>query len=227
MKIILVHGIHSSEAQNNMSVLWPWLQRHLPEHEIVLHSYGFMGFWKARWDNDRQARRLAGVVDGDGTRFVEDTAIRDGDVVITHSNGAAITWLACDKYGARPAGVININPALDRWRTAPVDWVETIHSEGDRWVWLSQWLPGHVWGDQGRVGYRGDADNTLNHNASEFGSGMAYAGHCDLFDIRRVDRWAAFLAQRITERLEAAAWFESQAALSGARFAAPREWGQA
>lgn len=209
MKILLVHGIHSKEGSNNMSVLWPWLTHHLHGLDVRLHSYGFMGFWKARWDNDRQAQRLANVVDA-------------GDILITHSNGAAIAYLACRDYGMRPAGIININPALDRWRTADVGWVETIHSDGDRWVWLSQWLPGHVWGDQGRVGYRGLSDNTINHNASKFGGSMAYEGHCDLFDIKRIDLWAAFIANRIQERMESAAWLEAQFAMLDAQFAAPR-----
>lgn len=186
MKVILIHGIHSKEGDNNMSMLWPYLQRCLPDVEIVLHSYGFMGFWKARWDNDRQARRLA-------------AAIEPGDIVITHSNGAAITWLACNRHGARPAGVINVNPALDRWRTAACSWVETIHSKGDRWVWASQWLPGHIWGDQGRVGYRGKAANTMNHDAGAFGH-MAYEGHCGLFEPERIYAWANFIAERVIER---------------------------
>lgn len=203
MKIILIHGIHSREGDNNMSMLWPWLQRLMPDHEVVIHEYGFMGFWRARFGNDRQARRLA-------------ERIAPGDVVVTHSNGAAITYLACRDYGACPAGVVNINPALDRWRTPAIAWVETIHSPGDRWVWLSQWLPGHVWGDQGRVGYRGFEDNTINHDVSTFGAEMAYSGHCGLFEPERIDKWADFIAYRIAERLVEAEFMRERAALAAA-----------
>lgn len=198
MKIILIHGIHEREGASNMSVLWPYLQRALPKLQVHLHSYGFMGFWRARLDNPRQARRLA-------------AAIEPGDIVVTHSNGAAITYLACRDYGAQPGGVININPALDRWLTARAPWVETIHSNGDRWVWLSQWVPFHIWGDQGRVGYRGDAWQTINHNASHFGD-MAYSGHCDLFSQHRVAKWAEFIAVRIGERAEEANYARNEAA---------------
>lgn len=199
MKVILVHGIHSPEGSNNMAVLWPWLARHLPEHSVVLHQYGFMGFWQARWRNPAEAARLAELVE-------------DGDVIVTHSNGAALAYLAVRDYGARPAGIVNINPALDRWRTAAVEWVETIHSRGDRWVWLSQWLPGHIWGDQGQAGYRGLEDNTINHDAETFGEPMAYASHCGLFDQVRIDQWAAFIGQRIAERLDNTAWLVAEAA---------------
>lgn len=199
MRVVLIHGIHSKEGSNNMSVLWPWLQRYLPGTEVLLHSYGFMGFWRARWDNDRQAQRFA-------------AAIRPGDVVVTHSNGAAITYLACKRHGARPFGVVNINPALDRWLTPSAQWVETIHSKGDRWVWLSQWLPGHIWGDQGRVGYRGLEDNTLNHDAAAFGPVMAYEGHCGLFEQARIDQWAAMIAGRIQERVDEEAHWKRETA---------------
>lgn len=192
MKIITVHGIHTAEGHNSMAALRPILARHLPDQTIVGHDYGFMGFWQARWRNGGEAARLADVIE-------------DGDIVVTHSNGAALAYLAVRDYGARPVGIININPALDRWRTAGVEWVETIHSDGDRWVWLSQWLPGHIWGDQGRVGYRGTEDNTVSHNASDFGGRMVYSDHCGLFDPQRIDRWSAFIAHRIGERLDEAA----------------------
>lgn len=192
MKVILVHGIHSPEGNNNMSALLPYLRRAARGREVVLHSYGFMGFWRARWDNDREAQILA-------------AKIAPGDVVVTHSNGAAITYLATRKHGASPVGVININPALDRWRTARAPWVETIHSNGDRAVWWSQWLPGHLWGDQGKVGYQGDLDNTINHNASEFPLGMRYSGHMGLFARDRIDAWAQFLALRINQRTKGGA----------------------
>ena len=197
MRAILVHGIHSPEGSNQMNALWPWLQRHMPEHSVVLHQYGFMGFWQARWRNPAEAARLADVIE-------------DGDVVVTHSNGAALAYLAVRDYGARPAGIININPALDRWRTAAVPWVETIHSKGDRWVWLSQWLPGHIWGDQGRVGYRGLEDNTINHNVADFGPEMSYRGHLGLFEQTRIGQWSAFIGQRIAERMDNAAWLDAQ-----------------
>lgn len=172
-----------------MSMLWPYLQRYLPHHKVHLHSYGFMGFWEARWDNKKQAKRLAAVVN-------------EGDIIINHSNGAAITYLACRHYGARPDGVININPALDRRRTHDAKWVRTIHSDSDRWVWLSRWLPGHIWGDQGKVGYRGKSRYTTNCNASRLEGVLKYDHHCGLFHHCRIDEWAQMLSQWIVEKTQ-------------------------
>lgn len=191
MKIRLIHGIHAKEGNNNMSMLLGHMRGACPNSLVSLWQYGFLGFWAARWSNGEIARDLA----------VESRldASRSPEIWITHSNGAAIAYLAVRDHGATPDMIININPALDRWRTAGVQRVETIHSDGDRWVTLSQWLPGHIWGDQGKVGYRGRLTNTINHNASEFSGAMAYQGHTDLFEPERIVQWAMFCAYRINE----------------------------
>jgi len=190
MKVVLIHGIHAKEGDNNMSELAPYIQRDLPGVEVDLYQYGFMGFWQARWQNDDIAAELADYLS-------EEEAF----VIIDHSNGGCITDLSCERYGLRPQGIVHINPALDRWRTARMaNWVLTIHSEQDRWVNLSQWLPFHRWGDQGKVGYKGDAKNTVSLNASKQSGIMAYGGHCDLFSRKRISDWSKFMCNYIAER---------------------------
>lgn len=192
MKIRVIHGIHSPEGDNNMARFAPHLQRVMPHAEVLLFQYGFMGFWQARWRNDGVARGLA-----EASKHWRN--INEPEVWVTHSNGAAVAYLAVEKYGAMPDMIVNFNPALDRWLTAPVQRVETIHSDEDRWVQLSQWLPFHIWGDQGKVGYRGSLGNTINHNASHFGAGMAYDSHTGAFDAKRAPRWAEFVGFRVGE----------------------------
>lgn len=189
MKVVLIHGIHAKEGNNNMSELLPYIRRDLPGVEVDLYQYGFMGFWQARWQNNSEAEQFA------------DYLSEDECIIITHSNGAAITYLACKNNGLKPNGVININPALDRWKTSPTArWVLTIHSDQDRWVDLAQWLPFHPWGDQGKVGYKGDAQNTVSLNASEQSGAMAYGGHCDLFERKRIGDWSKLMCNYIAER---------------------------
>ena len=180
MTIWLIHGIHSKEGDHNMSRLFPHMKQLFPDHEVKVFEYGFMGFWKARWANNGVAEQFASL-------------INEGDVVITHSNGAAITYLAVVKHGAKPAIIVNINPALDRWRTAPAKRIMTIHSDGDRAVWWSQWLPGHIWGDQGKVGYKGKERHVTNIPASEFDPPMAYNDHMSLFSNSRIKHWALYI----------------------------------
>jgi hypothetical protein len=177
-----------------MSRLLPHMQKAMPGAKVELWEYGFMGFWQARWRNAGVAKRLAKVH--------KETRLNDElEVWFTHSNGAAIAYLATTKYGATPDMIININPALDRHLAAPVKNVEIVHSKGDRWVYLSQFLPFHIWGDQGKAGYKGDRDDVICHNASLIGGRMAYDGHCDMFTRTRMRDWAYFWANRIDETL--------------------------
>lgn len=188
MNIKLIHGIHAKEGNHNMSQLYPHIKiLSNPEDTVELFEYGFMGFWEARWDNDGVAMRLA-------------ASCKKDEVWITHSNGAAIAYLATTKYGAKPKGIVNINPALDRWLTAPVDWVHTIHSDGDRAVWWSQWLPFHLWGDQGKVGYKGKEVNTTNVNASKVNGLPNYKGHMGLFYQSHIFPWAKYIINYINSK---------------------------
>lgn len=172
-----------------MSAFAPYLRAAMPGAKIDLFQYGFMGFWAARWGNDGVAKKFAALS--------KLQATGEKEVWVTHSNGAAIAYLAVEKHGAKPDMIINFNPALDRNRTASVQWVETIHSEGDRAVYLSQWLPWHLWGDQGKVGYRGPKQNTINHNATSLKGPMSYKTHMGAFTPSRINYWASFAANRI------------------------------
>lgn len=185
MRVLLIHGIHAPEGSSNIAMLMPYLKGAMPKAVVEVFSYGFMGFWQARWKNNSVAERLA-----------KEQSSED-EVWITHSNGAAIAYLAVKNHGASPSMIININPALDRDLAASVPVVEVIHSKEDRAVYFSRWLPFHVWGDQGKVGYKGERQDVVNHNASEFGGSMRYDDHCGLFSSVRIREWATFIAHLI------------------------------
>jgi hypothetical protein len=189
IRVVLLHGIHSKEGDNNMRSLLPYIRRDLPGVTVEIFEYGFMGFWQARWQNNKVAQDFADYLSERPTG------------VIAHSNGGAIGYLATTKFLADPQFIVNINPALDRWRIAPVPWVMTIHSPHDRWVNFSQWLPGHVWGDQGRVGYKGRRQNNLNVDAWTQPEPMRYKGHCGLFDKSRISEWSHFITDYIVGKM--------------------------
>jgi hypothetical protein len=197
VRILGIHGIHSKEGDNNMGRFMSAIARALPPGaDADIFEYGFMGFWEARWHNARVAEQLAATA-------VEKKSPDKLEVWVTHSNGAAIAYMACKDKGANPDLIVNINPALDRWRVAPVWAVETICSPEDRWVHMARWLPGHIWGDQGKVGIR-DAWNRkierpgITHRAQTFGAPMAYADHCGAFANIRRERWAHFVIDRVS-----------------------------
>ena len=196
MIVRYIHGIHSKEGDNNMTALHRAMVDggRMPAARHELFEYGFMGFWQARWLNNDVARDLS-VTSKLGRKHDER------ELWVTHSNGAAVAYLAVERFGAQPDMIINFNPALDRGLTAGVPRVETIFSGQDRWVDLAQWLPWHVWGDQGRVGYRGGLKNTLSHDAGSFSGPMAYQDHLGAFDPKRISAWATFVALRAHEFL--------------------------
>jgi hypothetical protein len=195
MRIRLIHGIHSPEGDSNMSALRPKLINKLPEANIELFEYGFMGFWAARWDNPDVAKDLS--------QAFSYARKDEPEVWITHSNGAAIAYMAVNRFGAEPNMIININPALDRWRAANVDKVHVFHSKEDSVVALSSILIGNVWGDQGKYGYgptwlrSAKKDYVVNHNASEIGGVYSYMYHCGLFDPSRIEFWSQYIADLI------------------------------
>jgi alpha-beta hydrolase superfamily lysophospholipase len=173
-----------------MSALLPHIKKAMPEADVQLFEYGFMGFWRARWDNKKVAKKLAEL-----SKAVKDSG--EKLIWITHSNGGAIAYLTTKVYNIKPDMVVQINPALDRWLTPNSPLVEVIHSDQDRAVDLSQWLPFHIWGDQGKVGYKGSKHNVENINASKLQDSMAYYGHQGLFGSPRIASWAAYIANRI------------------------------
>jgi len=184
-RVILTHGVYTKEGNHNIGRLAPGIEE-ASGLQVVRNEYGFMGFMQTYWRNDEQARQLAAMS-------------RDGDWWVTHSNGSSIAWLAVHRYNAKPRGIINFNPALDRYRTCEnVPYVLTIHSKGDTPVSLSQYLPFHTWGDQGRVGYRGKAKNTHNIDATDgVMREFAYQSHNGAFTDSRYKWWASFAGERI------------------------------
>lgn len=194
MIIRLIHGIHSIEGESNMSAFLPYIKKAFPDAIVELFEYGFMGFWEARWQNPDVAYDLASI-----SKLNKDN---HKEVWLTHSNGAAIAYLAVREYSAEPDMIINFNPALDRHRTAAIPHVEVVHSKQDRAVQLAQWVPFNIWGDQGRVGYRGKLKNTKNNFAEDFPPHMSYKHHCGAFSPDRIEHWANFVKDKIESTLK-------------------------
>lgn len=138
-RILLVHGIYSKEGQSSVWNMKAPLEQStgLP---VVVFEYGYMHPVQARFDNPAIAKRLADIME-------------PGDIIVNHSNGAAVTYLATVNEGARPSGVVMINPALDEWRLPVCDWCHVYHNEDDEVVWWSHLLLGNVWGEMGKIGY--------------------------------------------------------------------------
>ena len=137
-RIIVVHGIHTDDSEGWMDVV----ARGFKESgwDARVWTYGYAYAMLTRWQNPSRSRALASLV-------------RAGDMVLGHSNGGCLAWLAA-KLGAPLGGAILVNPALDSDRAmAPhVPWVNLYPNKYDEAVKIAKLFPAHPWGAQGRDG---------------------------------------------------------------------------
>jgi hypothetical protein len=184
-RIILVHGIRSSEGRSNVRKLVPALQAE--GLETTVFEYGFIRFFTARWLNSSLAKRLAAIA-------------RPGDIVVAHSNGCAIAHRASERENADFGGVVFIQPALDPERTTRAPWVDVYFNAGDHVTWFAKLLPWHTWGEMGSVGYTGPGSNHTNFDTGNFPLMPKCDGHLDIFSAEKVSAWSKFIARRIKTR---------------------------
>lgn len=169
-RVVLVHGIRSNGVRN-IYRLQPWLQS--AGYEVVRAGLPIRYAVAVRWRWKTDVKLLADIV-------------RDGDVVVGHSYGGALTYLVAQQRRLRAAFLFN--PALDRdvdtsqMLGNPPTWC--LHSRDDAVVWWSALLPGHIFG---RAGHSGLMDLPADRNV-EFGG-----GHSDAFVGQGAERWADFI----------------------------------
>jgi len=150
--IFLLHGFNVRDGGKKTIGR---LSEVLPSARLV--SYGFLGLIGVRFFNDNLAKMLASLATPDC-------------VLIGHSNAASIIYEALQlEQCPKIKRIVLIRPALDSNVDfgSKVERVDVFHHEGDKPVFLSQFLPCHSWGDMGTEGYDGPNDFVFNHNSEE------------------------------------------------------------
>lgn len=154
---ILVHGFNVHDGgRGSVGKLRPFFAtKGIP---YLLVDYGFFDLIKTYTSNKKVAKRLAEAV-----RNAKAINPDDKIVVVGHSNGCAIIYLACKHYNAPIDKAVFINPALDSDITRPksLHSLDVWYSPSDKPVMWAKYLPWHVWGDMGRVGYTGTPDEMV------------------------------------------------------------------
>ena len=104
-------------------------------------------------------------------------------VGVGHSNGCAILAEAC-KYTKNIKNLVLINPALDSDFVFPenIDKIIIYHNKNDEVVTCSKFIPWHVWGEMGRVGYTGSDHRVTNVETNKM---FGVSGHSGVFDKSR------------------------------------------
>lgn len=139
---VLLHGWNNGDGGEH--ALGPLRDALLVRgHKVLMPSYGRV---VTPWGTKIKSRETAQIL---------STCVRSGDTLIGHSNGGRIA-LEITHHTHKVRRVMLLNPALDR-NMVPGSDVErciVVHAPRDRAVWLAKFVPGSVWGDMGRVGYK-------------------------------------------------------------------------
>jgi len=192
-RILIVHGLHTNDDAGWMTTL----RRAFAAAGFAAQvwTYGYAHALTARWQNPGRAKQLARL-------------IRPGDIVVGHSNGACLTWMAAS-LGAPIGGAVLINPALDRGAAMPrhVPWVNLYPNRGDVAVKIARIFPKHPWGDQGRAGLAFNDPRYLTRYTDEGCGHPHYAppvfGHSAVLEPAPLARWRQVFVHDVERRLAA------------------------
>jgi hypothetical protein len=156
----------------------------------LAHTYGYARAVLTRFQNPGRAKDLS-------ARVVA------GDVIVGHSNGCTLTYMA-SKLGAPIRGAVFINPALDTDLVlAPqVEWVNLYTNAYDVPVKLAGLLCKHPWGPQGRCGIS-VKDDRYKRFQTELGDGPCppARGHSAILRPAMIGPWTDHIIRNIEARL--------------------------
>lgn len=193
MTIHLIHGIHATKPGGNTAKLAIYLRA--MGHEVEVHAYGYAFASTSAlpgWTNHLNRGRAEKIA----------RRVKDGDSVVCHSNGAAVTYLLQEPPLRVLNSVVLIQPALDRDAMFHnTGRVLCIYNEQDDVVGLSAILPGNYWGAMGK---QGPDDAHCNMEAWDSLAPphglMPYGGHSDLFKKENIAAWATTIGSWLNNK---------------------------
>lgn len=187
-RIIIVHGIHTNDSDG-------WM-------DYLVHAFNNGGWNAAKWTYGYAYAVLTRFQNPGRARALADL-IQPGDVVLGHSNGCCLAYLA-SQLGAPIGGAILLNPALDTDKVmAPqVPWVNLYPNRHDEAVKYAGLWPAHPWGAQGRAGIS-VKDTRYKTVWTDEGAGEAPAvqGHSAVLANDVLPAWARRIVDDASTRL--------------------------
>lgn len=181
----LIHGFNVLDGgKGSVGRLSRWLPVPVP------HNYGWTFLLRLRWTNDEAVAQML-------------PAIKPGDVLVAHSNGALIAWRLV-MAGAPVSAVVCIQPALRRdthWpERLPVlclhndrDWIVNLGRMWGRFVSIANpWRGRHGWGAAGKHGFTTGQPMVTNWDTAD--GPFPALGHSGLFREFARSHWAPKVA---------------------------------
>lgn len=191
MKIHLLHGIHTSSHSRRLEAMREHIERGA-QIETVYHEYGDILGIQTRWKNPGIAKALL-------------PQIGVGDVLVGHSNGCAI-WIRALQIGAPALGLVCLNGALEDDLALPLQlrWMHVYFNGHDDVVPLTNFPVlrriafDPLWGDMGRVGYRGSDPRVRQWDCDRTDDTMPdLEGHSAIIDPANSKAWGEFIGEQI------------------------------
>jgi hypothetical protein len=187
--IHLIHGIHT-EGPSPVKGLIPFLNA--AGFEVRYPDYG--------WEAGLETRIVNPFVVGSIQPYVAPN-----DILIGHSNGCAIAYDLLQR-GAKVAGAVFINAALERSIARLAPWIDVYFNPGDEITEVAQLgerlgLTDCSWGAMGHAGYLGTDPLIASINCGSTPGMPVVSGHSDFFTPGKLAAWALYLINRIIAHL--------------------------
>ncbi len=187
-RIIIVHGIHTNDHAAWMTTIRDAFGA--AGFDVLVWTYGYAYALLTRIQNPGRAKKLKALIGPD-------------DIVLGHSNGCCLAWLAA-QAGAQMAGAVFLNPALDRDKAMPehVPWVNLYPNHADIAVEIALIFRKHPWGDQGQHGLAfNDRRYLTRFTDEEFGRAPPVFGHSAVLEPAPLAVWSQVFVHDVLHRL--------------------------
>lgn len=186
-RVLVVHGIHTNDDAGWMDYM---VRRFIDAgFRAEKWTYGYAYALLTRFQNPGRARKLKALV-------------RPGDILLGHSNGCTLIWMA-GQLKAPIGGAVLLNPALDTGRVMAqhIPWVNLYPNEDDTIVGLADTLfPAHPWGAQGRDGLKYEDSRYLTvFTRNSFPPPVS--GHSDILSPGKIEPWTDRIITHVEVRL--------------------------
>jgi hypothetical protein len=187
MRVHLLPGIHTA-AVSCVEGLIPYLTA--GGFDVVWVDYGFILGIETKLVNPLIYRSV-------------HPYIAKGDILIGHSNGAAIAYLEM-QAGAPVVGCVFINGALEQriTRSVGVEFIDCYWNPGDDITEVAAigqaiGITSPVWGQMGHAGYIGTDPAITNINCGASTGMPIVSGHSDFFTLSKLAVWGPYLVNRL------------------------------
>lgn len=183
-RVVFLHGIKTRRSNEKLRQLAEAFARE--GFSVVIPYYGYV------------PAIFSGLVGWFDSLLAETLSpfIRDDDILVGYSNGAAIVYMISERVRIR--GAVLINPALNPEVAPAAGFVHVYYNKGDWVCGLAGLLPFHLWGSMGRDGC--SLLGVVNYDEAHPPEGLPpFTGHRGFFRGENLLVWSKFVAQQAME----------------------------